>query len=113
MALAHGIRACWSTRISSSAGNVLGAFAIYYPEPRMPTPLDQTIIDQFTHIASITVERQRSQEALTSALDEIRTSETYQLSQTELAFGCTELTFRPLMLCQSWHANVRLCVRFR
>src|ERR1700756_3394204 len=42
----------------------------------MPTPLDQAIIDQFTHIASITVERQRSQEALTSALDEIRTSET-------------------------------------
>jgi formate hydrogenlyase transcriptional activator len=41
----------------------------------MPTPLDQAIIDQFTHIASITVERQRSQEALTSALDEIRTSE--------------------------------------
>jgi PAS domain S-box-containing protein len=76
MALAHGIRACWSTPISSSAGNVLGAFAIYYPEPRMPTPLDQAIIDQFTHIASITVERQRSQEALTSALDEIRTSET-------------------------------------
>jgi len=42
----------------------------------MPTPLDQAIIDQFTHIASITVERQRSQEALTSALDEIRASET-------------------------------------
>ena len=75
MALAHGVRACWSMPISSSAGNVLGAFAIYYPEPRMPTPLDQVIIDQFTHIASITVERQRSQEALTSALDEIRTSE--------------------------------------
>src|SRR6267154_1703849 len=76
MALAHGVRACWSTPISSSAGNVLGAFAIYYPEPRIPTPLDQAIIAQFTHIASITVERQRSQEALTSALEEIRTSET-------------------------------------
>src|SRR6266403_2177378 len=75
MALAHGVRACWSTPISSSAGNVLGAFAIYYPEPRIPTPLDQAIIAQFTHIASITVERQRSQEALTSALDEIRRSE--------------------------------------
>ena len=55
--------------------SVLGAFAIYYPEPKTPTPLDQAIIDQFTHIASITVERQRSQEALTSALDEIRRSE--------------------------------------
>jgi len=75
MALAHGVRACWSTPISSSGGTVLGAFAIYYPEPKTPTPLDQSIIDQFTHIASITVERQRSREALTSALDEIRRSE--------------------------------------
>jgi len=75
MALAHGVRACWSTPISSSGGAVLGAFAIYYSEPKMPTPLDQSIIDQFTHIASITVERQRSQEALTNALDEIRRSE--------------------------------------
>jgi PAS domain S-box-containing protein len=75
MALAHGVRACWSTPISSSAGKVLGAFAIYYPKPRTPTPQDQALIDQFTHIASITVERQRSQEALISALDEIRKSE--------------------------------------
>ena len=75
MALAHGVRACWSMPISSSGGTVLGAFAIYYPEPKAPTPLDQSMIDQFTHIASITVERQRSQEALTSALDEIRRSE--------------------------------------
>jgi formate hydrogenlyase transcriptional activator len=75
MALAHGVRACWSTPISSSGGTVLGAFAIYYPEPKIPTPVDQSIINQFTHIASITVERQRSQEALTSALDEIRRSE--------------------------------------
>src|SRR5437879_10194674 len=76
MALAHGVRACWSTPISSSAGNVLGAFAIYYPEHRMPTPLDQAIIAKFKHIASITVERQRPQAPLISPLDEIRTSET-------------------------------------
>src|SRR5580700_10849197 len=75
MALAHGVRECCSTPISSSGGAALGAFAIYYSEPKMPTPLDQSIIDQFTHIASITVERQRSQEALTNALDEIRRSE--------------------------------------
>jgi PAS domain S-box-containing protein len=45
MALAHGVRACWSTPISSSAGKVLGAFAIYYPKPRTPTPQDQALID--------------------------------------------------------------------
>jgi len=75
MALAHGVRACWSTPISSAAGKVLGAFAIYYSEPRTPTPQDRALIDQFKHIASITVERERSQEALRRALDEIRESE--------------------------------------
>ncbi|MGH7560810.1 MAG: GAF domain-containing protein [Gemmatimonadales bacterium] len=34
MALAHGLKACWSTPILSTAGKVLGAFAIYYNEPR-------------------------------------------------------------------------------
>ncbi len=56
MALEHGMRACWSTPIRSAAGEVLGAFAIYYAEPRTPTRRDQALIDQFTHIASITVE---------------------------------------------------------
>src|SRR5438128_4123035 len=46
LALAHGLRACWSTPIQSSDGTVLGTFAIYYREPRSPTPLDHNLIDQ-------------------------------------------------------------------
>src|SRR5229473_2295840 len=75
MALEHGMRACWSTPIRSTAGEVLGAFAIYYAEPRMPTRQDQALIDQFTHIASITVERERAQSALTRALSKLRQDE--------------------------------------
>jgi PAS domain S-box-containing protein len=56
-ALTHGLRACWATPISSAAGKVLGAFAIYYNEPRTPTALDQSLIEQITHIASIAIER--------------------------------------------------------
>jgi PAS domain S-box-containing protein len=64
MAMAHGLHACWSTPISSTAGKVLGAFAIYYDEPRTPTPQQQSLIDQLTHIASITIERAQSDAAL-------------------------------------------------
>jgi PAS domain S-box-containing protein len=74
MALAHGLQACWSMPISS-AHNVLGAFAIYYSEPRAPTVQDRALIDQFSHIASIAIERQRSQASLTRALSEIEKSE--------------------------------------
>ena len=64
MALAHGLRACWSTPISSTAGKVLGAFAIYYDEPRTPTPSQQSLIEQFSHIASIAIERAQSDAVL-------------------------------------------------
>jgi PAS domain S-box-containing protein len=64
MAMAHGLQACWSTPISSDAGKVLGAFAIYYSEPRMPTPEEQGLIDRFTHIASIAIDRAQSDGAL-------------------------------------------------
>ena len=64
MAMAHGLQACWSTPISSAAGKVLGAFAIYYDEPRTPTPQQQVLIEQFTHIASIAIERAQSDAAL-------------------------------------------------
>jgi PAS domain S-box-containing protein len=64
MALAYGIRACWSTPISSAAGKVLGAFAIYFDEPRTPIPLQQSLIERFTHIASIAVERAQNDAAL-------------------------------------------------
>jgi PAS domain S-box-containing protein len=64
LALSHGLRACWSTPISSSNGKVLGTFAIYWREPRSPTSKDQTIIEQITHLASIAIERTRAQEAM-------------------------------------------------
>jgi PAS domain S-box-containing protein len=64
MALAHGLQACWSTPITSTTGKVLGTFAIYYNEPRTPTPDEQSLIEQLTHIASIAVERAQNDAAL-------------------------------------------------
>src|ERR1700692_3522570 len=75
MALAYGIRACWSTPIRSAAGEVFGAFAIYYAEPRTPPRRAPALFDQFTHIASITVEREQSQTSLTHALSKLRQDE--------------------------------------
>jgi len=75
MALAHGIRSCWSMPIRSADGTVLGAFAIYHDGPRSPTPQIQSLIDQLAHIASIALERERAQSSLTQALAELRKSE--------------------------------------
>src|SRR5882762_5840638 len=67
LALAHGLKACWSTPILSSDGKVLGTFAVYYREPRTPTPYEQNVIEQITHLASIAVEREQSEAALRQA----------------------------------------------
>jgi FixJ family two-component response regulator/signal transduction histidine kinase len=63
-ALAHHLRACWSTPIAASAGGVLGTFALYLERPGVPGPIHQRLIDQFTHIAGIAIERAESEAAL-------------------------------------------------
>src|SRR3984893_12083086 len=64
LALAHGLRACWSTPILSSEGRVLGSVAIYYRELRLRTPYEQNIVEHITHLASIAIEREQAEEAL-------------------------------------------------
>ncbi|HEY0337568.1 MAG TPA: PAS domain S-box protein [Burkholderiales bacterium] len=64
LALAHGLRACWSTPILSSEGRVLGTFATYYREPRSPVAHERNFIEQITHLASIAIEREHAQDVL-------------------------------------------------
>ena len=64
LALSHGLRACWSTPILLSGGEVLGTFAMYYRQPRAPDQRDLELIERATHIAGIAIERRRAEEAL-------------------------------------------------
>src|SRR5215471_18137263 len=75
VALRNGIRAGWSQPILTKDNRVLGTFAIYSAEPRVPTDADLALTETAGRIALIAIERQRSQEALRTALDEIRMSE--------------------------------------
>ena len=64
LALSHGLRACWSTPILSSENAVLGTFALYSHEPGGPTPQQQDVISQMTHLAAVAIERQHAVEQL-------------------------------------------------
>jgi PAS domain S-box-containing protein len=64
LASAHGLRACWSTPIKSSDAKVLGTFAIYWREPRAPSAQQRHQLEQFTHLASIALERDGATGAL-------------------------------------------------
>ena len=76
VALEHGVCAAWSEPLISKSGEVLGSLCISYSEPRTPNSRELQLIEAAGHIARIAIERQRSQEALRRALDEIKNSET-------------------------------------
>jgi two-component system, LuxR family, sensor kinase FixL len=59
LAKSCGLRACWSTPIMSSQGDVLGSFAMYRQEPRGPNAEETRLTEAATHIASIAIERQQ------------------------------------------------------
>src|SRR3954468_13311755 len=63
LALAHSLRACWSTPIVSSEDNVIGTFAMYYREPRSPSPDEQDTIKHITHLAGVAIHRKLAETA--------------------------------------------------
>jgi PAS domain S-box-containing protein len=75
-----GLQACWSTPIISSEGKVLGTFAILSHQPCSPTLKDQKLIERFTHLASIAIERAQGEEALRRS--EAYLAEAQRLSHT-------------------------------
>src|SRR6266849_2376257 len=71
--LQSGLRAAWSTPITSQDGKVLGTFCMYYREVRHPGTHDIQLIDYASRIAGIAIERERSRSALTKSEAELRT----------------------------------------
>jgi len=67
LAQQHGLRACWSEPVMAAAGEVVGAFAMYYRQPRTPTEAELHTIETAAHLVSIAVEQRRAQQALQTA----------------------------------------------
>src|SRR6267378_377017 len=99
-ALAFGLRAVWSTPIVSRSGEVLGTFAVYQRHPGSPTQIQQDLIAQFTHIASIAIGRAQSDNAIRRS--EAFLAEAQRLSSTGSFYWrrtsdeviCSEETYR-------------------
>jgi len=59
-----GVAACWSQPIRGASTEVIGTFAIYHRYKAVPTPEEVVLIEQFAHIASIAIERERASELI-------------------------------------------------
>lgn len=58
------MRACWSQPILSSTGELLGTFAMYYPQPCEPTQADLELIEQAASLVAIAIERYHQDEMM-------------------------------------------------
>lgn len=64
MALAHGLRACWSTPILDAKHNIIGTFAIYFRKVGLPTDKHKQLIDIATQTAAIAIAHEKTHQAL-------------------------------------------------
>ncbi len=91
LALAHGLRSCWSVPIFAPAGGeaptgsdrVLGTFALYKREPAVPEPQAEAAVASAAHLAGVAIGREnaiqaiRESEARYGIMSEITRSSTF------------------------------------
>jgi diguanylate cyclase (GGDEF)-like protein len=58
-AAGYGIASSWSTPLKDAQGKLLGVFGMYYADQRAPSKDDLELIDHFSHLAAMAVERWR------------------------------------------------------
>jgi len=64
LALAHGLRACWSKPVRSTEGKMLGTFALYSDKPHSPIEAELALIASSAHIAGIAIEHKQIEERI-------------------------------------------------
>ena len=63
-ALPHGMKCCWSEPIIDSSGHILGAFGMYYDEPRRPNQLESEDLIAAARLAGLVMERDHNQKRI-------------------------------------------------
>lgn len=72
VALASGLRACWSVPLLASDRQVLGTFAAYYRTPRSATDEERSDFVNISQLLSIALERHRESARLSTSIEEMR-----------------------------------------
>ena len=72
LALAHGLRACWSTPILDPQQRVLGTFAIYYRQAGQPPETHRQCVELATQLAATAIARHRDEQALRASEAKLR-----------------------------------------
>ena len=72
--LASGLKACWSTPILDFAGNVLGTSAVYFTQPRKPSPTELELIKTSANFAALAIQNHNVKDDLKNYATELERS---------------------------------------
>lgn len=86
LALAHGLRACWSIPVFASDGPVLATLAVYYPMPRQPYPYEIETLKLAANLAKVAIE----QDQATAALEQLNRELEDRVAQRTAALQASE-----------------------
>ena len=67
VALRFTLPACWSTPVHGDDNKVIGTFAMYFDQPRMPTVEEVGLVENATNIVALILQRQVSKTALAAS----------------------------------------------
>ncbi len=70
-ALSCGFKACWCLPISSSSGEILAVFALYFTETRHPNTEEMTRFETLTRIVGIAIEQDATEKFLRHTQDQL------------------------------------------
>ncbi|MEC5216867.1 diguanylate cyclase (GGDEF)-like protein/PAS domain S-box-containing protein [Actimicrobium sp. GrIS 1.19] len=72
LAVPHGLRACWSTPITAATGAMLGAFGVYYDEPRSAPAGDVALMNEMVHLVGLAIQNHRVERSLQESEERYR-----------------------------------------
>jgi signal transduction histidine kinase len=104
VAFRNGFRAIWSTPILSADDIVLGTFAMYYEEPRLPSAQDVQFMDMATQMARVAIEHNRNGSRLVN-LQEIERRELARELHDRVGQSLTALGINMAILRQTLSGN--------
>lgn len=63
-AVAYGFRSCWSMPILSTNNALIGTFAVYYYQSRVPQAIEIDMLTAFSYLSGLAIERSRHEEEI-------------------------------------------------
>ncbi len=74
LAGAHGLRACWSTPVFATDGELVATFAVYHDHPYEPTEGDRRLVELMARTTAVAIERARDAGVKARQLGELQSS---------------------------------------